>query len=504
MTQKIVECIPNFSEGRRKEVIESIATSIEAVDGAFVLDRHSDPDHNRTVITFVGAPGAAQEAAFHAIRTAAEKIDLDLHSGEHPRIGATDVVPFVPIEGVDMAECVELARSLGERVARELSIPVYLYEQAATRPDRVNLANIRRGEYEGLKKSIETDPERAPDFGPSRLGKAGATVIGARQALIAFNVYLTSSDVEIAKSIARAVRHSSGGLHYVKALGLLVERQAQVSMNLTDYTRTPVARVVEMIRREAQRYGVTIDRSELVGLIPQAALIDAARWHLQLDDFEPDQILEMRLGAALRRQPTFLDRLASATATPGGGAAAAQAGAMAAALVAMVARLTQEKKAYEPVAERMREIAGSADDLRRDLEADVERDINAFDEVMRAYRLPKGTPDQERDRAQAIEDATHGAALVPLQVAEATATTLELSAEVAETGNVNAISDAGSAGALARAALQAASLNVRANAASVKDKAAAQGWLDQLEILLNRAAEAHGRLNDAIRQRGAL
>lgn len=504
MTQKIVECIPNFSEGRRKDVIEAIAGAIEAGDGVYTLDRHSDADHNRTVITCAGEPEAVEEAAFRAVRLAAERIDLDHHSGEHPRIGATDVVPFVPIQGVEMAECVEMARSLGDRVGRELGIPVYLYELAATRPERANLANLRRGEYEGLKKAIETDPERAPDFGPARLGRAGATVIGARQALIAFNVYLTSSDVEIAKSIARAVRHSSGGLRYVKALGLLVERQAQVSMNLTDYTRTPVARVVEMIHREAERHGVAVDRSELVGLIPQAALTDAARWYLQLDDFEPDQILEARLRAALERQPTFLDRLASGKPTPGGGAAAAHTGAVAAALVAMVARLTIGKKGYEEVADRMREIADSAESLRGQLEKDVEQDVEAFNQVMRAYRLPKDTPAQEMDRSQAIEDAMHGAALVPLQVADAATAALELSAEVAEAGNVNAISDAGSAGAMARAALQSASLNVRTNAASVKDKAAAQVWLDQLETLFHRATEAHGRLNEAIRERGTL
>jgi glutamate formiminotransferase/formiminotetrahydrofolate cyclodeaminase len=227
---------------------------------------------------------------------------MEMQQGEHPRIGAADVVPFVPIEGVTMDECIALARTLGERVGRELQIPVYLYEAAATRPERQNLANVRLGEYEGLKVAILNDPDREPDFGPSQLGKAGAVAVGARALLIAFNVYLTTDDIEIAKKIALAVRQSGGGLAYVKALGLLVKGRAQVSMNLTDYTQTPIHQAVELIRREAARYGVAVHHSELVGLIPQAALVDAARWYLQLDEFSPDQILETRLEDAFRQE----------------------------------------------------------------------------------------------------------------------------------------------------------------------------------------------------------
>ncbi len=270
-------------------------SALASVEGVRVLDVHSDADHNRSVVTMVGEPPAVEEAAFRGIERAARLIDMDQHRGEHPRLGATDVVPFVPIAGVTMAECVEMARRLGERVGRELSIPVYLYEEAATRPERRNLADIRRGEYEGLKAEIASQADRAPDFGPARVGKAGATVIGARPPLIAFNVYLNTEDVTIAQAIARAVRHSSGGLRYVKALGLLAEGRAQVSMNLTDYRQTPLHRVVEMIRREAARYGVTIACSEVVGLLPNEALVDAARFYLQLDRFSSDQILENRL-----------------------------------------------------------------------------------------------------------------------------------------------------------------------------------------------------------------
>jgi len=260
-----------------------------------VLDVQSDADHNRTVVTFVGEPATVEEAAFRGIEKAAELIDMNLHRGEHPRLGAADVVPFVPIKNVTMEDCVAIARRLGERVGRELKIPVYLYERAATRPERQNLAEVRRGEYEGIKAEIATRPEREPDFGPRRVGKAGATAIGARPPLIAFNVYLGTDDVEVAKAIARAVRHSSGGLRYVKALGLLVKGRAQVSMNLTDYRQTPVHRVAEMIRREAERYGVSVVEGELIGLIPNEALVEAATFYLQLGNFSPDQILENRL-----------------------------------------------------------------------------------------------------------------------------------------------------------------------------------------------------------------
>lgn len=293
--QRIVECVPNFSEGRRPEVLNAIAEAIRSHADVRLLDIERDADHNRSVFTLVSPPEALVPAMFDAIKTAAGLINLDQHRGQHPRIGATDVVPFVPVRGVTMEECIALARELGRRVGDELGIPVYLYEQAATRPERANLADIRRGEYEGLKVEIEKDADRAPDFGPARLSPAGATVIGARAPLIAFNVYLNTSNVEIAKAVAKAIRHSNGGLRYVKALGLLVNGKAQVSMNLTDFTKTPVHRVVELVRLEAARYGVTVESSELVGMIPQQALIDAAAWYLQLHNLESGMVLENRL-----------------------------------------------------------------------------------------------------------------------------------------------------------------------------------------------------------------
>jgi glutamate formiminotransferase len=279
-------------------VIDRIIAAIESVAGVKVLDRSSDPDHNRTVITFVGPPAVVGDAAFAAIARAAELIDMDQQRGEHPRMGATDVVPFVPIAGVKMEDCVEIARQVGARAGAELGIPVYLYEAAATRPDRVNLGELRpqSHQYEQKKADVGRDEKWLPDFGPAKVGKAGVIAIGARAPLIAYNVYLTTGDVKIAEKVAKAVRHSNGGLRFVKARGFLVDGKAQVSMNLTDFTQTPIHRVVEMIRREAARYGVGIERSELVGMIPQQALIDAAVWYLQMDNFEPKLVIENRLG----------------------------------------------------------------------------------------------------------------------------------------------------------------------------------------------------------------
>jgi glutamate formiminotransferase/formiminotetrahydrofolate cyclodeaminase len=508
MTDQIVECVPNFSEGRRPEVLSAIENAIRNAADVTLLDQHTDDDHNRTVFTFVGSPQAVSDAAFNAIKTAADLIDLDQHEGEHPRLGATDVVPFIPISGLSMEDCVELAKKLGQRVGKELQIPVYLYEAAATRSDRKNLADVRRGEYEGLKESIEQDPERAPDFGPKKLGKAGATVIGARPFLIAYNVYLGTEDVNIAKKIARSIRHSSGGLRFVKALGLLVDGKAQVSMNLTDFTRTPIARVVELIRREAIRHGTTVQHSELVGLIPQAALVDAAQWYLQLDEFEPDQVLETRISklqkGAGRLGPSFLDQLAADSATPGGGSAAAYTGAMAAGLVGMVARLTIGKKKYADVEDQMTVIIEEVDQLRVDLNDSVSLDAEAFQAVMNAYSLTKSTQEEQDRRSEAIEQAIHKAAQIPLQVAAQAVRVLELAIQVAQLGNINAITDAGSAGSLALAALKAASMNVRINAKSASDLAAAEVWLSSLAELENAAEEMEPKLKHVLSERAGI
>ena len=505
MAPALVQCIPNFSEGRRPEVIDAIVLAITAVPGVMVLDRHSDADHNRTVVTYVGPPQPVSEAAFAAIRKASELIDLDHHHGEHPRIGATDVVPFVPLSGCTLDDCVALARALGERVAGELGIPVYFYEAAATRPERKNLENLRRGQYEGLKADIETDGSRAPDVGPRRLGKAGATVIGARAPLIAFNVYLTTDDVSVAKKIAAAVRQSSGGLPCVKALGMEVEQRAQVSMNLTDYTRTSVARAVETVRKEAVRHGVAIHHTELVGLIPQAALLDAALSYLQLEGFHPEQVLESRLFAAQGQgnagRQVFLDELAAGTPTPGGGSAAAYAAAMAAALVGMVARLTIGKKKYAAVEERMQAISARSDALVASLSGAVERDAQAFEAVLSATRLPKETEPQKAMRQIAMDQATLQAAAVPLDVAHQAAEVVQLAAEAAASGNVNAVSDALSAVALASAALKAAAANVRVNIAALQDASSAKPWLVVVGKLESNALDGEQKIRMAVAAR---
>ncbi len=304
MAQPLIECVPNFSEGRRTEVIAAIVAAIAAVPDVLVLDVEADADHNRAVVTFVGPPTVMVAAAFAAIAVAQRHINLDHHQGVHPRLGAADVVPFIPLRDTTMAECVALAQQLGARVGAELGIPVYLYEEAATRPERRNLADIRRGEYEGLKQSLGHDPLREPDFGPTLIGPAGATVIGARQPLIAYNVYLSTGDVEIAKQVAKAIRHSNGGLRFCKALGLLVDGRAQVSINLTNFRATPLQRVFELIRAEAGRYGVLAAESEVVGLVPEDALLAAAEHYLQLNRFKRTQVLERRLAEAEAQQQT--------------------------------------------------------------------------------------------------------------------------------------------------------------------------------------------------------
>ncbi len=297
MAEPLIECVPNFSEGRRQDVIEAITAEIAAVTRVHVLDVEADGDHNRSVITFVGPPDGVVEAAFRAATRAAAMIDLEQHRGAHPRIGAADVIPFIPIRNATLEDCAGLARQLGQRIGDKLQIPVYLYEAAATRPERTNLADVRRGEYEGLKRSLGTDPARDPDYGPARLGPAGATAVGARAPLIAYNIYLNTRDLAVAKQVARAIRFSNGGLRYCKALGLLVDGRAQVSINMTDFRSTPLHRVFELVRVEAARYGTVPAESEVVGLLPQDALLDAAEHYLRLNRFKRDQILESRIAA---------------------------------------------------------------------------------------------------------------------------------------------------------------------------------------------------------------
>jgi glutamate formiminotransferase/formiminotetrahydrofolate cyclodeaminase len=502
MKTPLVECVPNFSEGRRPDVLEKIKAAISAVPGAAVLDLHSDPDHNRTVITFVGEPQAVEEAAFQMIKMAAALIDMNKHSGEHPRIGATDVVPFVPISNISMEECVALAHRVGERVGNELGIPVYFYEAAARRPERSRLELVRKGEFEGLKQEIKTNSARHPDAGPAELGSAGATVIGAREFLVAYNVNLTTDDEQISHKIARTIRHSSGGLRYVKALGMTVDGRAQVSMNLTNFRKTSLPVVVETIRREAARYGVGIHNSELVGLIPQAAMVDTAVWYTQMDLFSPDQVLEGKMAQVMGvgSSSDIIENLAAPTPTPGGGSAAAYAGAMAAGLVTMVARLTIGKKGYSEVEQAMHEILEESELLRSDLTSGVTEDAEAFDQVMAAYKIPKSDP----KRASAIEEATLLAARVPLEAATKSFRVAELALAAARSGNKNAITDAGSAVNLAFAAVNSAAYNVRINLIGLGNQEQKEQILAALKKLEEGSHHSLETIKAILAERGGL
>lgn len=508
MTGQLIECIPNFSEARRPEVVKEILTAIESVPNVKILDQHSDNDHNRTVVTYIGNPDAVEEAAFQAIKRASELINLDTHSGSHPRLGATDVVPFVPISNTSMEDCIKIARHLAERVGNELQIPVYLYEEAALIPERKKLEDIRRGEYELLKKEIQTDISRNPDFGPALLKPYGATVIGARNPLIAFNVYLDSDDLYKAKSIARAIRESSGGLVSVKALGMMVDGLAQVSMNLTNFRATSLLQVIEAIRIQVEKFNTKIHHSELVGLVPQDALMETAIKYLQLDEFQEDQILERKLfnnnfdNRSVNSD--ILDDFASNNPAPGGGSAAAFTGALAAALVSMVARLTIGKKKYSSIEAQMEEILLQSEKIRYQLTSFVEKDSLAFENVMLAFKLPRGSPELESDRMEAIEKATQSAAQIPMQVARSGLTILALSERVVALGNINAISDGGSAGALAIASIKAAGYNVRINLGNLRDTIFRESMETQIEQIEKHASSIESQLQISINQRGGI
>jgi glutamate formiminotransferase/formiminotetrahydrofolate cyclodeaminase len=484
--RKIVECVPNVSEGRRREVVEKITASVLSVPGVFLLDTEMNPDHNRAVITFIGEPEACLEAAFRLTKTAAELIDLNQHQGEHPRIGATDVIPFVPISGVTMEECVELARRLGKRIADELKIPVYLYEQAATRPERVDLGNIRKGEFEGLREEIRRDPARAPDFGkPEIHPTAGATVVGARFPLIAYNINLNTTDLNIAKKIAKAIRFKDGGFRYVKALGFEIREKncVQVSINMTNYQGTPLYRVFEMVKREAERYGVMIKESEIVGLCPINALLDSAIYYLQLDTFKLDQILEYRLPQT-KSLASFLGELSSAQPTPGGGAASALSGCIGASLLIMTANLTIGKKGYEKVEKEMRDLKDKLESLSSRFYNLIDLDSQAFNRVMDAYKIPK---ERKEEREEAIEEALKGASAVPYEVLEKAVVGLELGKVNAEKCNKNSITDAGCGVNFLLNAAKGAYLNIAVNLAGLKDEEYKETKTREAEALLSRA-----------------
>ncbi|RKX24625.1 MAG: glutamate formimidoyltransferase [Candidatus Zixiibacteriota bacterium] len=473
---KLVECVPNFSEGRRPEVIDAICQAITAEEGVTLLDHEMDGDHNRAVVTFVCDPSLAVDAAFRGIKKAGELIDMSKHTGEHPRMGACDVCPFIPLGDMTGEDAVELAHKLGKRVGEELQVPVFLYEDAATSPKRKNLAKVRQGQYEGMCKSIENDPLRKPDYGPAKMNiKAGATAIGVRFPLVAYNVYLGSNNLEAAQKIADAIRSIKGGYRFVKAMGLEIKErnQVQISMNLINYTKTPIFRVFETIKSEAARYGINVTSSEIVGLVPNQAVLDVADFYLRFEGFSKEQVLEEKLasvGTSGQAGDTFYDEVASSSPAPGGGSVAASAGALSAALAAMVARLTVGKKQYAAVRDELSAVRDKADKLCADLTKLIDTDKEAFNAVMEAFKLPKGSDEQVAERDKAVEVANKHAAEVPLEVMKKSLEAMKLSLTVAQKGNKNSITDAGVAGLMGHAAVEGAGYNVRINLTSISDK----------------------------------
>ncbi len=539
---KIVECVPNFSEGRNRSIIDAIAKVIQDTDGVKLLDVDPGADTNRTVITFIGTPEGVKEAAYQAIKRAAELIDMRQHRGAHARIGATDVCPFVPVAGVTMDDCVAIAREVGQRVAETLAIPVYLYEAAATRPERQSLANIRSGEYEGLPEKLK-DPEWQPDFGPAQFNpRSGATVIGAREFLIAYNVNLNTRDKRLAHDIALTIRETGrnkrdaagnlvrdengnivkepGLLPATRAVGWYIDEygQAQVSINLLNYKITPPHIAFDAVCAEAEKRGLRVTGSELVGLIPLTAMLEAGRYYLlkqgkspgvseeelietaivslglrDLTEFDPQkkiieyQVRELKGPLVRKDLRDFANAVSSDSPAPGGGSVSALAGALGAALAAMVANLTVGKRDYDAFWEEMKTVAIHAQQFKDELLRAVDRDTEAFNQVMAAFALPKKSAEQMAQREQAVEQATKNACLVPLEVMKNALEVLKLARIVAESGNANAVSDAGVAALTALAAVQGAGLNVKINLPGIKDREFVDQMLAEVQRISDEA-----------------
>jgi len=507
--QTIVECVPNFSEGRDPAKVEAIIRAITAGPEVYLLDKEMDADHNRSVITLVGSQEQIGEAALRGIGKAAELIDLNHHQGAHPRLGATDVVPFVPVAGVTLEDCVRIAEFVAEQAWRRFRIPAYLYEAAARKPERKNLESIRRGQFEGVREEVKTNPDRAPDFGPpfpeARLHPtAGATVVGARKFLIAYNINLNTPNVGIAKAIAKKIRASSGGLPCVKAMGVDLKARslAQVSMNLTDFETTSIGTVFDAVVREAAAQGVGVVGSEIVGLIPRHALEYAAVHYLKVENFRPDLIVENRLARVLDvaegspRQgsdggvkpalhslaESFVDAVAADTPTPGGGSVSALAGALAAALGEMVCGITLKKKSMAAHHPAVQEARNHLAQLRQELMAAVDRDAASYEAVMAAYKLPKQTDAEQTIRERAIQEANKQAAAVPLETASDVVEVVGIVESLRSITAPQAASDLAVALAMAEAALAGAIENVRANLPAIKD----QEWVREIESRIRK------------------
>jgi glutamate formiminotransferase / formiminotetrahydrofolate cyclodeaminase len=542
---KLVECVPNISEGRRSEVYESVARAAGSVPGVTLLNVDPGADTNRTVITFVGAPDAVLEGAFELIAKALDQIDMSSHHGEHPRMGAVDVVPFIPISGTSMEECAELARRLGERVGRELGVPVFLYESAASTPQRRNLADIRAGEYEGLREKLQK-PEWKPDFGPAEFKpRIGATAVGARKFLVAYNVNLNTLDKRLANRVAFDVREkgrqkkdssgrplldengqevwSSGMLKAVKAVGWVIPEYgcAQISMNLTDLDITPLHAAFDACDERARARGMRVTGSELVGLVPKSVLVDAGRHYMrrmgrsagiseaalvdlavrtlglsEVKPFDPqERVIEYRLATPQRLAAMslrdFTDELASDSPAPGGGSVSALAGALGAALAAMVASLSHAKPEFEDRQARLEEIGIEAQELKARLMAAVDEDTASFDSLMDAMRLPKETPEQKSARREAMTAATISAIEVPLRVLEACPRVIELCREIGRIGLQASLSDAGVGAQMGRAAAAGAYQNVCINMPSLDDSDRAAELLRRADAAWRASQELH-------------
>ena len=484
--KRIVECVPNFSEGRDTAKIDAIIAAMREVRGVYLLDHESDADHNRSVVTLAGEPEPVAEAALRGVGKAAELIDLTKHSGAHPRMGATDVVPFIPVDGVSIEDCVALSKKVGREIWERYKIPVYFYEAAAQRPERANLENIRKGQFEGLLVEVPKNPERAPDIGSAALHPtAGATVVGARKFLVAYNINLNTSDLEIAKKIGKNIRFSNGGLRYVKAMGvdLRARNLAQVSINMTDFEQTPLHRVFEMVKREAERYGVSIVGSEIVGLIPKRAIEITADFYLQLENFSPAQVFENRIAASLSGVAPaegpgeltslampFLDVVAEPTATPGGGSVAALAGALGASLGQMVASLSRKKKSQAAFVDQLSDALSQLQAASKMLSEAIDRDSASFDHVMAAYTLPKKTSNEQVQRDAAIQLALQGAATVPLEVARRSAEVFEVLGRLEPISSPSMHSDVRVGRLMAAAGARGALENVAINLESITDQ----------------------------------
>src|ERR1700728_2333445 len=480
----LVECVPNFSEGRVTAKVDAIVNAMRAVPGVYLLARESDADHNRSVVTLAGEPEAVRDAVVLGVGKAAEVIDLTRQTGAHPRIGATDVVPFVPIHNVTIEDCVKLAHEAGQEIWNRFHIPVYLYEAAAQWPERTNLENIRRGQFEGLREEVQRNPQRAPDFGEPRLHPtAGATVVGARKFLIAYNINLNTADLDIAKRIAKTIRFSSGGMPCVKAMGvdLRARNLAQVSMNLTDFEQTPIHQDFETGRREAERLGVGIVGSEIVGLIPRRAIEMTAEFYLRVENFSPQQVLENRLEESLsaptEKRPLtlaalaqpFIDVVARPTPAPGGGSVAALAGALGAALGQMVADLSRKKKSLAALAKPLSDIADELRNASQALAEGINRDAASFEAVLTAHRLPSETAEDQDRRNRAIQVALKAAVEAPLDVARKAATVFDKLGQLEPMAAPSMLSDVRVGRMMAATAVRGALENVGTNLESITD-----------------------------------